>query len=460
METMDSYLGKEIMPIIGEYFDRYNYTDINFSLYLKHLINLKNLSTLQDNDFSAFGVGLPKRIILEVLDFHQKSNDDFSKLVKKYPFAQMIFTQWLTIKLYEKHKELIYNPKLEYKEFLKNFTSTFNHKPYNLLDALSKIEIQEINYAKDTSFSIIDNSLATSSFSIHIITLYDIIYDIIPNSIRKQFLKDTESLKAYLPLKQTRFYYEEQEISNPKNIFKLLYGEEQEFDINKVPKEYYQLNALYLKDHPTDSIIPKAKINKLGIGYDELLEFIHNDETSLDYPDIWEFELEYFPKLNEYGIDEEGNRYTAFIYKVMPIFNSKHKANFKDIVRLSSGPYPHDAGFDISQGEIHTDEEVERMIYRQYYKAYALLQQNNFHTQEILFESLRIKFREDEEFKRYMMDRTGGKYPLNLMCGKFMDYNAAWYGWVVVATSYCAYRFNQALALSFLNAYDKETNGI
>lgn len=62
--------------------------------------------------------------------------------------------------------------------------------------------------------------------------------------------------------------------------------------------------------------------------------------------------------------------------------------------------------------------------------------------------------------KEQSKTEQGGKYPLDLMCRDFMDYNATWYGWVVVATSYLAFRFNQALALGFLNAYDKQANGI
>lgn len=378
-----NYLGKEVSSIIGDYFDKFNYIPIDFSFYLNHLVN-KDLSTIQDNDFSAFGVGLPKRVILEVFDFHKKHNDEFSKLVKKYPFSQIIFSQWLTIKLYERHKELIKNPKLEYREFLKNFTSTFNHKPYNLLEALRKIEIQEINHANDTSFSIIDNSLPASSSSFNSITLYDIVYDMIPNSIKKVFLKDEECLKTYLPLNQERFYYEE--------------------------VEKRRLNALHLKDYKTDSIIPKAKTNKLGIGYDELWELIHNDETSLDYPEIWEFELVDAPEFTEYYIDEKGNKIPEFSpFKVIKIPNSKHKANFADIIRLSSDPYDDNAGLYAYHSEIHNSKEVDKMIEKQGIEAYRLILENNFHTQDVIFESLRVKFREDEEFKGAIQDRTGGE---------------------------------------------------
>ncbi|TLD79735.1 hypothetical protein LS70_009660 [Helicobacter sp. MIT 11-5569] len=425
-----NYLGKSIFNSLIDFVRGDHYNE-SINIQKSHLI--KDLSTLQDNDFSAFGVGLPKRVILEVFDFHKKHNDEFSKLVKKYPFSQVIFSQWLTIKLYERHKELIKNPKLEYKEFLKNFTSTFNHKPYNLLDALRKIEIQEINYANDVSFSIIDIGIASNLFYTNSITLYDIIYDMIPNSIRKVFLKNEEYLKTYLPLNQERFYYE--------GVEKLI------------------LNALHLKDYKTDSLIPQAKTNKLGIGYDEIWELIHNDETSLDYPEIYEFELVEAPEFTEYYIDEKGNKVSVFPppYKTIPIPNSKHKADFADIIRLSADPYYNNAGLYLFQSEIHNSKKVDEIIHKQANEAYMLILQNNFHTQDILFESLRVKFREDEEFREEIKKRSESG---DIVVPIIMDYNATWYGWVLSREAFLAFRFNQALALGFLNAYDKETNGI
>lgn len=43
-----------------------------------------------------------KNIILEVFEFGEKHKDDFSNLVKQYPFIQLVFSQWLAIKLYKK----------------------------------------------------------------------------------------------------------------------------------------------------------------------------------------------------------------------------------------------------------------------------------------------------------------------------------------------------------------------
>ncbi|TKX32511.1 hypothetical protein, partial [Campylobacter taeniopygiae] len=198
------YLGKKTIGVDSDYLDNGNIFGINFSLvqneYLNHIPETKNfikdLSTLKDNEYNAFGVELPKNVILEVFKFGEKHKDDFSNLVKKYPFVQLVFSQWLTIKLYEKQKELTNNPNLDYEEFLKNFTSTFNHKSYNLLDAIHQLKVENINHKDDENFNIIDTATALNASYVNDITLYDIIYDIIPNSIRKVFLKDEKLLKT------------------------------------------------------------------------------------------------------------------------------------------------------------------------------------------------------------------------------------------------------------------------
>lgn len=192
-----NYLGKDIY-----YFSIGSNT---LALKPKDLINLNDLANLKDNDYSVFGIGLPKRIILEVFEFGTKHNDEFSAFVKKYPFAQLIFSQWLTIKLYERHKELTKNYDLKYKEFLEtNFNFVFENKVYNLYEAIDKIKTQELKYKNEKDYSPISTLVAMTDETS--ITLYDFIYDIIPNSIRKVFLKDEESLKAYLPLKQEEFF--------------------------------------------------------------------------------------------------------------------------------------------------------------------------------------------------------------------------------------------------------------
>ncbi|MBZ7939875.1 hypothetical protein H2277_08935, partial [Campylobacter sp. W0014] len=293
----------------------------------KNLIT--NLNTLKDNEYNAFGVELPKNVILEVFEFGEKHKDDFSNLVKQYPFIQLVFSQWLTIKLYEKQKQLTNNPNLDYEEFLKNFTSTSNHKSYNLLDAIHQLKLENFNHKDDEFFNIIDTATALGAWGridhlyINDITLYDIIYDIIPNSIRKVFLKDEKLLKTYLPLNQDQFYYKEYEYKDPKEVFKYLYGENITYNEKKVPKKYYQLDALYLKDYNVNPLISKAKINKLGIGYDELLELIQNDQTSLKYPEIDEFKvIDETKHSEEYGWE--------FQYKVVLDPKKRHKANYED----------------------------------------------------------------------------------------------------------------------------------
>ena len=430
---------------------------------------VKDLANLKDNDYSVFGIGLPKRIILEVFEFGTKNNDEFSTFVKKYPYIQLIFSQWLTIKLYERHKELTKNNDLSYKEFLKtNFTAVFNDKTYNLYEAINKITTQEEFNYKDDPIDFTDIYSSIVAAYDQRITPYDIMYDFISNSIKKVFLKDEESLKVYLPLKQEDFIYKEVEYNNPKEVFEGLYhfyGKELPQGYKeKVPKEYYLLNALSLKNYSIDEgmlSIPKAKTNKLGIGYDELLELITKDESSLTYPEIYEFDLVDAPELDEYKIDEDGDKILIVSgMKVIP--TTKHRANYEDIIKVSSQFYAGDAGFmPPPQYEIHTSEKVDKMIKKQYYEANALLFQNNFITSNVLFETLRKKERElkqkakegDEYAKEALED-----FVLISLLDKITT--PSWYGWIIIADIYFSFRFNQALALAFLNAYDRRDNGI
>ncbi|TKX33399.1 hypothetical protein [Campylobacter taeniopygiae] len=419
------YLGKITLGLLcAECLDESNHLPINFSLALfeygvnptKNLIT--NLNTLKDNEYNAFGVELPKNIILEVFEFGEKHKDDFSNLVKQYPFVQLVFSQWLTIKLYEKQKELTNNPNLDYEEFLKNFTSTFNHKSYNLLDAIHQLKVENINHKDDENFNIIDTATALDLdvSSADTITLYDIIYDIIPNSIRKVFLKDENLLKTYLPLNQDQFFYKESIL-----------------DVNGDYKVYkVSLNLLSSKDYKIDPIIPKAKINKLGIGYDELLELIQNDQTNIKYPEF-------------YGL-KVINKTPHGKYKKV-ILDKKHQSNYKEIVKFSRiGNL-----YDLSRDGWHWSEDnVKEVIAKQKYDSSVFLIQNNFHTKNLVFESFRMNLRKD---KNFLKERVG------MIFREDNEEAYPWrYDWIVRSDAFLAYRFNQALALAFLNAYNKKVD--
>ncbi|MBZ7936307.1 hypothetical protein H2279_06685 [Campylobacter sp. B0100352/1] len=417
------YLGKITLGLFcPKCLDESNYLPINFSLAryeyddnpTKNLIT--NLSTLKDNEYNAFGVELPKNVILEVFEFGEKHKDKFSNLVKQYPFVQLVFSQWLTIKLYEKQKQLTNNPNLDYEEFLKNFTSTFNHKSYNLLDAIRQLKIENVNYRYDRNFNIIDTATALDLdvSSADTITLYDIIYDIIPNSIRKVFLKDENLLKTYLPLNQDQFFYKESILEVDGN-----------YEVN--------LNLLSSKDYKIDPIIPKAKINKLGIGYDELLELIQNDQTNIKYPEFYGLKV-----INKTLHVENGN---DLKYKV--ILDKKHQSNYKEIVKFSRIGNLYDLPID---GWPWSEDNVEEVIAKQKYDSSVFLIQNNFHTKNLVFESCRMNLGKDKNFlkERMMIFREDNEeaYPWR-------------YDWIVRSDAFLAYRFNQALALAFLNAYNK-----
>lgn len=444
-----NYLGKDIYHLwIGSN---------TLALKPKDLINLNDLANLKDNDYSVFGIGLPKRIILEVFEFGTKHNDEFSAFVKKYPFAQLIFSQWLTIKLYERHKELTKNYDLKYKEFLEtNFNFVFENKVYNLYEAIDKIKTQELKYKNEKDYSPISTLVAMTDETS--ITLYDFIYDIIPNSIRKVFLKDEESLKAYLPLKQEEFFYKEVEYENPEYVFRPLFNfDEKELPKGyekKVPKEYYLLNALSLKNYAiTDKSlsIPKAKTNKLGIGYDELWELVSQNEKDLKYPKLWEFKDIPAPELQEYDTDEHGDKYPLGEWrKYVPDY--KFQSSWKDIIRLQQDYAPYGDYLTIYNGEnwdrgvaYISSDKIVKTAAKQYFDSKALIMQNNFHTEYKIFETLRQKLRENDELS---LDPAG----LGTRAGCAEScFEAA----RVEISCQLAYRFNQALALAFLNAYDK-----
>lgn len=438
------YLGKEVSyygPIFG--LDR-------FEIYWVDLITHRDLLDLRDEDFNAFGVFLPKNIILEVLDFHKNNNDEFSLLTKQYPFIQIIFSQWLTIKLYEKHKAITNNPKLTYKDFLAtNFTFTYNGRIYNIFEAIKKMRIQELNNKSEKTYSLIGTFDAVADYEA--ITLYDFIYDIIPNSTRRVFLKDIDSIKAYLPLKQDRFYYKDIQYKNPQDIFGEIYGEDRDFNINEIKKEWYSFETLNMKDYTIENpIIPKVKQNKLGIGYDELWELVSISEKDLEYPKIWEFKKVDAPELQEYDVDEDGEMVEAG-EPIKHILDYEFQSSWRDVIELNAYFFPYVTTYlEMYSGEVHlrnavltTSDKLKKIAANQYFDLKALVRQNNFHTEYAIFESTR------EEVKRGLaLD-----YPsLNHSCKENCFGHSA-----LIINVYLAYRFNQALTLAFLNAYDKTT---
>ena len=251
------YLDKEILSAASL---ESNMIHTRFEFKQKDLLLLKELPFLQDKDYNAFGFPLPKQIILEVLDFHKNHNDEFSMLVKSYPFSQLIFSQWQTIKLYERHKELTNNPKLKYKDFMSgHFSFTYNGKNLNIYEAIAKMRLQEKNNVNDKYYSIISNLVALSAYGA--ITLYDFIYDIIPNSIKREFLKDESTMKAYLPLKSESFEYTENNFKDKEELHINIYSVDKPFNEKNIKKEWHTINALNLKGYGIDSkelIIPKA----------------------------------------------------------------------------------------------------------------------------------------------------------------------------------------------------------
>lgn len=439
-EKLFMYLGKGVV-YYGSVLDR-----DRFEIFWTDLITQRDLLDLKDEDFNAFGVFLPKNVILEVLDFHKNNNDEFSLLVKQYPFAQVIFSQYLTIKLYEKHKEITKNPNLAYKDFLAtNFTFAHNGRIYNIFEAIEKMRMRELNNKSDKFYSLISSFIAVADYEA--ITLYDFVYDIIPNSIRRVFLKNKDSMKAYLPLKQARFYYKEREYQNPQDMFREIYGEDKSFNAKQLKKEWYSFEALSVRDYTIqEPLIPKAKSTKLGIGYDELWELVSRSENDLDYPKIWEFSVVNAKEMQEYEIDEDRER-VKVREKRKHILDYEFQSSWKDVIELNANFFPYATTYlEMYSGKmwigdtaIITSDELKQIAANQYFDLKALVVRNNFHTEYAIFESTR------EEVKRGLaLDNPSLHHNCKENCFGHSAFSI---------NAHLAYRFNQALTLAFLNAY-------
>lgn len=388
---------------------------IRFELKQKDLLLIKELAFLQDKDYNAFGIPLPKCIILKVLDFHKNHNDEFSLLVNRYPFSQLIFSQWQSIKLYERHKKLTNNSKLSYKDFMNNYFSfTYNGRTLSIYEAITKMKLQENNNANDKYYSVVGTLVALSSGES--ITLYDFIYDIIPNSIKREFLKDEVIMKSYLQLKTEFFEYTQNVFEDKEELHTNIYSIHKSFNENNIKKEWYSLNALNLKGYDIDSkelIVAKAKQSKLGIGYDEIWELMNNKKPKL---------LE----ITQEMLDEHNTVMAMLIHGEI------------------------DDDYTKSTLKIEYDK---RLIYNK-----SILINNNFAYNKTIFESLRIVLRDAQKrFEKGELSEDDMQYYYD-MSGLARDeyqFPRDWYGFELRDDCYYAYRFNQALALAFVNAYNK-----
>ncbi|MGX2983984.1 hypothetical protein ACWIWK_00665 [Helicobacter sp. 23-1048] len=428
------------------------YDSLNWDGRNKDLITPQDLANLQDKDYNAFGIPLPKRIIFEVLNFHKNHNDEFSLLVKQYPFAQLIFSQWQTIKLYERHKELTQNPKLKYKDFMsEHFRFTYNGRNLNIYEAIAKMKLQERNNANNESYYGIDDVWTTLADNTENLTLYDFIYDIIPNSIKREFLKDESTMKSYLPLKSESFEYTQNNFKDKIELHTNIYGDKP-FNEKNIKKEWHTINALNLKGYDIASkelIIPKAKHNKLGIAYNELWELMNVNQEDLEYFTFWELKHIPAPELTEYDIDEEGVKYAVGEWN-KHVLDYKTKASWEDILRFmqSYAPYA-DSYLHLYGGEIWdrgsafiTSSEIKKLAATQYYQAQMLILHNNFSTNNAIFEEARQQMRKDPNIDFHPTTRPS--------CAEYCHYVAGF-----ELDAYLAYRFNQALALVFVGAYYK-----
>lgn len=312
------------------------------------------------------------------------------------------------------------------------------------------MRIQELNNKSDKIYSLISSFIAVNDYKA--ITLYDFVYDIIPNSIRRVFLKDEDSMKAYLPLKQTRFYYKEREHQNPQDIFRKIYGEDKSFNAKQLKKEWYSFEALSVKDYTMqEPLIPKAQSVKLGIGYDELWELVSKSQKDLDYPKIWEFGVVDAAEMQEYEIDEDGERVKVG-EKRKHILDYEFQSSWKNVIELNANFFPYATTYlEMYSGEvwirdtaITTSDKLKQIAANQYFDLKALVWRNNFHTEYAIFGSTRAKVSQGLALDNPSLHHNCKE---NCFGHSALSINA-----------HLAYRFNQALTLAFLNAYGTKVN--
>ncbi|TQR49419.1 hypothetical protein, partial [Campylobacter troglodytis] len=172
---------------------------------------------------------------------------------------------------------------------------------------------------------------------------------------------------------------------------------------------------LNLKDYELNSkelIIPKAKQDRLGIGYDELWELINNKKQTL---------LE----ITQEMIDEEDK-------------------NKRMLIRGEL-----DDDYAKSELEIEHNKITAQNT--------ATLIGNNFAYEGAIFESLRVVLKEAQgRFDRGELSQEEMFYYYDMSGLARDDFPHDWYGFELRDNCYYAYRFNQALALAFVNAYDDD----
>lgn len=310
----------------------------------------------------------------------------------------------MTIKLYERYK-ILQSADISYKDFMtKHFGFIYNGRKCNIYEAIEIMRKEERDNINDKYYSLLEGGYTE-------LNLYDFVYDMIPHSIRTHFLNTKENLKSYLPLKQDRFEYKENVFSDTRELSLEIYGcrnPDRGCDIERngtipnkldtsLPKDWYILNALYLKDYPidvTELVVPQAKLQNLGICYDELWEMINHIKPK-----------EQFIKA------VQGREYISYYESFTTTWLSEQ-------------------------------ERVKAIKIAEQERADFL--HHNFLVDYRIFEGMRrkeISIEEQESTNKTELDFDLLSFP-NVETLELRD------------AGYVAYRFNQALIMAFLNAYD------
>ena len=276
--------------------------------------DLIDLSMKDNNQYSAFGITIPNKIIKESINYLNADKSIFSNIVRKYPYIQLILLYWMYNKMYEVDKKKggiidgeIYNSIYDFQyetikytyfvypfEIYDNIAKRLDYGKYYDLELVSKyIQQFERKTIKVRDFSNKYNIISYSADDINAVLLYDkleyfSIYDLVYDSLYAIILSSffgaavNGSQKLLLPINQSDFKYEEYSYKALYKTLRSIYPKAKDTIIKLVCK--YPIldkeNSLIVKSKPSEFFNESTftgsefdnKIFNMGIGYDEAYE--------------------------------------------------------------------------------------------------------------------------------------------------------------------------------------------
>lgn len=265
------------------------------------------------DEYMAFGIKIPKQLIVEVKYYITKEKNPLSDTVKRYPYIQLIVAFWIFNKLYELDKQhnffrekysnidgfqkilsqYIYdslypfdiygNPVKELR-----FLDSHQYKKYDLYYVCNQIKklggksFKVKGNNKLMIYSAFDYATVMQYDKFEYFSLYDLIYDGLLSMIATVFLEMGNNSKKFFKINQADFKYKEYNFKALYSTLKDVYKEADDkivklvcnkplltADNSLIVKSKY--NEYYNKTTYLGATFENAKLSQ-GIGYDETYE--------------------------------------------------------------------------------------------------------------------------------------------------------------------------------------------